>query len=87
MGDGSPKPEGAIMNHVSQHGPLSTHYAVDAHGPAQRIATDSGLPQTVFYHPDLAHSCAAFGATILRDQKTRQLVTWLPENYFEGWKS
>ena len=63
---------------------FSVAYAVDAHRPAQDYATACGLPQTVFYHPELAHSHAYFGATILRDLRTRQLVTWLPENYFEG---
>jgi hypothetical protein len=61
----------------------STKFAVDANRPAQQLADETGLPQTVFYHPDYAHSCAVNGAAILRDRRhTKQIVTWLPSNYF-----
>jgi hypothetical protein len=57
-------------------------YLVDAHRPAQDLANQTGLAQTVFYHPDFAYSHTTLGSKILRDRKTESFVTWLPANYF-----
>ena len=55
---------------------------VNAHRPAQNLANESGLPQTVFYHPDYAFTQTCAGSKILKDKKTEQFVTWLPDNFF-----
>jgi uncharacterized protein YyaL (SSP411 family) len=59
-------------------------YRADADRPAQEAADQSGLPLTVFYHPDHAHSYTNTFATILRDRKTVKFVTWLPSQYFQS---
>jgi hypothetical protein len=59
-------------------------YRIDAYGPAMDLADSTRLPQTVFYHPDHAWTCAVFGAKILRDRKSEQYITWLPQNYFDN---
>ena len=58
-------------------------YLADAHAPSMGMANKTGLPQTVFYHPDYGYTCTNTTALILRDKKTQKIVTWLPCNYFE----
>ena len=55
---------------------------VDAHRPAMETANKTGLPQTVFYHPDWAYAHTVHGSKPLKDKTTAQYVTWLPEKYF-----
>ncbi len=50
--------------------------------PAMDAADKSGLPQTVFYHPDWGFAHTNPFATILSDKKTERFVTWLPERFF-----
>lgn len=60
-----------------------TTILVNAHRPAMDAANATMLPQTVFYHPDHAFNNTNTSAAILRDKKTQQFVTWLPDNYFQ----
>ena len=59
-----------------------TTLLVNAHRPAMDAANVTGLPQTIFYHPDWGYSNAVWGAKILRDKQTTQYVTWLPIDFF-----
>lgn len=67
---------------VPQNLPFGAFYLIDAHRPAMDTADSSMLAQTVFYHPDHAHSFAPPGSKILRDRKAELHVTWLPARYF-----
>ena len=60
-----------------------TKYLVDAYRPAMDAANKTGLPQTVFYHPDYAFSWVESGSRILRDKQSKVHVTWLPEGFFQ----
>lgn len=57
-------------------------HLADAHRPAMDQANETGLPMTVFSHPDWGFSNANTGASILSDKKTKLIVTWLPDNFF-----
>ena len=59
-----------------------TTILADAHRPAQALADITGLPMTVFYHPDYAYGWMESGAKILKDKKSEVKVTWLPTSFF-----
>jgi hypothetical protein len=61
---------------------IYSKFLVNAHRPAQDAADATGLPMTVFYHPDHGFDCTNTTTPILRDKKTTQHVTWLPSNFF-----
>lgn len=57
-------------------------HIADAHPRAMAKSNLTGLPMTVFSHPDWGFAHADTGAKILRDKKTTMYVTWLPDNFF-----
>lgn len=61
---------------------MTANRLYEVHRPAMDAANRFGLPQTVFYHPDEGYTHTATSSKILRDRKTQQFVTWLPDKYF-----